>query len=72
MNKFRELGAALDQEFECLRAQNEELRNTMYELHTVSASRIMDLEEKLKRQQENNKSISSILRELADRLGEEI
>lgn len=44
----------------------------MYELHTVSACRIKDLEDRLERQKQHNKSISNILHELADRLGEEI
>ena len=72
MNKFIEFGAALDQEFEKTQSQIEEIRNTMYQLHSVSDCRIKDLENKLERQQQHNKTISNILRELADRLGEEI
>ena len=72
MNKFIEFGAALDQEFEKTQSQIEEIRNTMQELHTVSACRIKDLEDRLERQKRHNKTISNILRELADRLGEEI
>lgn len=72
MNKFAELGAAIDQEFEITQSQIEEIRNTMYELHSVNTCRIKDLEDRLERQKQHNKSISNILRELADRLGEEI
>lgn len=72
MDKFKELGAAIDQEFEITQSQIEEIRNTRYQLHSDNALRIKDLEEKLERQKQHNKSISNILRELADRLGEEI
>ena len=60
MNTFKELGAAIDQEFEITQSQIEEIRNTMYELHTVSACRIKDLEDRLERQKQYNKSISNI------------
>ena len=73
MNKFFiEFGATLDQEFEKTQSQIDEVKNMVYELHTVSVCRIEELENKLERQKQHNKSISNILRELADRLGEEI
>lgn len=72
MNKFIEFGAALDQEFEKIQNSIVEVRDMVCELHTFSTCRIQDLEDKLERQKQHNKSISNILRELADRLGEEI
>ena len=72
MDKFKELGAAIDQEFEITQSQIEEIRNTMFQLCEVNACRIKDLENRFERQKQHNKSISNILRELADRLGEEI
>ena len=72
MNKFKELGSALDEEFQKTQDQIIEIKNIVHELHNVNACKIKDLEERLDRQNQRNKSISNILRELADRLGEEI
>lgn len=72
MNKFKEIGAALDEEFQKTQDQIIEVRNITNELYNVNACKIRDLEERLNRQNQRNKSISNILRELADRLGEEI
>ena len=72
MNKFKELGAALDEEFQKTQDQIIEVKNIAHELHYINACKIKDLEERLNRQNQRNKSISNILRELADRLGEEI
>lgn len=72
MNTFKELGAAIDQEFEITQSQIKEIRNTMYQLNNANECRIKELEDRLERQKQHNKSISNILRELADRLGEEI
>ena len=72
MNKFTELGSALDEEFQKTQDQIIKIKNIVHELHNVNACKIKDLEERLDRQNQRNKSISNILRELADRLGEEI
>lgn len=72
MNKFKELGAALDEEFQKTQDQIIEVKNIAQELHNVNACKIKDLEERLDRQNQRNITISNILRELADRLGEEI
>ena len=72
MNKFKELGAALDEEFQKTQDQIIEVKNMVHEFHNVNACKIKDLEERLDLQNQRNKSISNILRELADRLGEEI
>ena len=72
MNKFKEIGAALDEEFQKTQDQIIEVRNIANELYNVNACKIRDLEERLNRQNQRNKSISNIFRELVDRLGEEI
>ena len=72
MNKFKELGSALDEEFQKTQDQIIEVKNIAHELHYINACKIKDLEERLDRQNQRNKSISNILRELADRLGDEI
>ena len=72
MNKFKELSSALDEEFQKTQDQIIEVKNIAHELHYINACKIKDLEERLDRQNQRNKSISNILRELADRLGEEI
>ena len=72
MNKFKELGATLDEEFQKTQDQIIKVKNIAQELHNVNACKIKNLEERLDRQNQRNKSISNILRELADRLGEEI
>lgn len=72
MNIFKELGVALDEEFEKTQNKINEVRDIAYELHSASDYRITELEQKLERQKQHNKSISNILHELADRLGEEI
>lgn len=72
MDKFKEFGAALDEEFDKTQNQIAEVVNMVHELHNISLCRISYLEERLERQKQHNKSISNILHELADRLGEEI
>ena len=72
MNKFKELGSALDEEFQKIQNQIIEIKYIVHELYNVNVCKIKDLEERLDRQNQRNKSISNILRELADRLGEEI
>ena len=72
MNKFKDFGATLDEEFDKTQNQIAEVINMVHELHNVSLCRINHLEERLERQNQHNKSISNILHELADRLGEEI